>query len=409
MTIALSPSSSVGTTSPRLMSIDVLRGFDMFWILGADTVVHALHHLFNNPVTALIDGQMDHCEWAGFHFYDMIFPLFIYIAGISIVLSMTKAIEKDGRTKTLQRVARRSALLILLGIICYGGVGKDWDSVRLLGVLQRIGIAYFITSILFCFLKPRGLLIACVSLLIGYWGLMTFVPIRDIHLEKSELARVAKEQGIKSDRQNFLNTTTMVTGRYEPGYNLSDHVDYQYLPGRKWNQYYDPEGLLSTIPAIATCLLGVFTGLLLRNRVWSDHRKLTILIGAGISGVVLGHVWGLQFPVIKSIWTSSFVLVAGGWSAILLGLFYWIIDMKGWKSWSTPFMWIGMNAITAYMFINLVDVRVLANYIVGGPVAKALDVHIAAGLGNVVGSIAALGIVIIFVRFLHQRQIFLRL
>jgi predicted acyltransferase len=246
-------------------------------------------------------------------------------------------------------------------------------------------------------------------LLLGYWGLMAWVPIRDLHLDQASFARAAATTGIADERQAFAATTATVSGHFEPGYNLSDHVDFQYLPGHKWNRYYDPEGLLSTLPAIATCLLGVLAGLTLRSPALDDRRRLAWLVGSGVALVAVGWLWDLQFPVIKKIWSSSFVLVAGGWSLLLLALFHWLVDLRGWKAWVTPFVWIGMNAITAYLLVELINLRALADRVVGGPVAAFLDAHVATGLGAVIGEAGALGLVLLFVWYLHRRQIFLRL
>jgi predicted acyltransferase len=408
--LAMSAAAPKSPTAGRLLSLDALRGFDMFWILGGDALVHALRGMSDNAWISVLDRQMDHCDWAGFHFYDLIFPLFVFIAGVSSVFSLTKTIEKEGRTVAVRRVLRRGLLLILFGIICYGGVCGNWSDVRLLGVLQRIGIAYMCAGLLFCFLRVRGLAVACAILLLGYWLLMSFTPIRDIHLNKGEFERLAIERGTSDPRRIFAETTATVTGRFEPGYNLSDHVDFQYLPCRKYFGYCDPEGLLSTLPAIGTCLLGVLAGLLLRNQTWSDRRKLAWLLGAGVTCVAMGWLWGLQFPVVKKIWTSSFVLVAGGWSAILLSVFYWMIEMRHWKRWAVPFTWIGMNAITAYLAVDgeLINFHDLAERLFGGPVARLLDAHVMTGLGGVVVAMGSLAVVLTFVWYLHRKQIFLR-
>src|SRR5206468_401167 len=131
-----------------------------------------------------------------------------------------------------------------------------------------------------------------------------------------------------------------------------DYLDQKYLPGRKYDGTYDPEGILSTMPAVVTCLLGIFAGLLLSSGAMDDARKVIYLLAGGIAGVVLGFVWGLEFPVIKKIWTSSYVLVAGGFSSILLGIFYWVVDVVKYRKWCQPLVWIGMYSITVYLANN---------------------------------------------------------
>lgn len=175
------------------------------------------------------------------------------------------------------------------------------------------------------------------------------------------------------------------------------------MPGRKYNGDHDPEGLLSTFPAIASCLLGVLAGLLLKNEKIRPAVKVASLLVAGAVGVGLGFAWGLQFPVIKKIWTSSFVLVAGGYSAILLGLFYLVLDVWQWR-WASPFVWIGTNAILLYMLGNIVFFRGLAERLIGGGTQASLF----GTYGPLASSIVAVLLVLAVARFFHTRQIFLR-
>jgi predicted acyltransferase len=400
------------TGATRLLSVDALRGFDMCWILGGDELVQACYRVCGSPksgLLAVLHEQFEHCDWQGFHLEDLIFPLFVFIAGISLVFSLTKTIERDGRRVAIGRIIRRGLLLVACGIIYYGGISKGWGDVRLLGVLQRIGLAYLFAGLLFCFLSPRGLLIACLGLLIGYWGLMTFVPIRDIHLDDGSIHQLRDATGIADPHVLYERTTATVSGRFEPGYNLSDHIDFQYLPGRKWDTYYDPEGMLSTLGAICSCLLGVGAGLLLRNRAISDQRRLALMAIAGVALVAAGLLWGLEFPVVKKIWTSSFVLVAGGWSMLLLAAFHWLIDVRGWKGWTAPFVWIGMNAITVYLIENMVPLHNIASRFLGGPVKDGLNHGIAGGLGDLVLIAGQFGLILLIAWYLHRKQIFMRL
>jgi predicted acyltransferase len=213
-----------------------------------------------------------------------------------------------------------------------------------------------------------------VALLVGYWALMTFVPV----------------PGIGS-------------GNFAEGKNLANYIDRQYLPLRKWDGDHDPEGLLSTLPAIATCLLGVFAGLLLNDPKLPDQRKVAHLAGAGAAGVLLGWLWGLQFPVIKKIWTSSFVLVTAGYSALLMALFLQVIDIWKYRKWAQPLIWIGVNPITIYMAVNLIDFVLIARRLVGGDISRYCGVY-----GQLVVTLTALGIEFGFLRFLYRRNILLR-
>ncbi len=418
-------------SSQRLMSVDALRGFDMFWIIGADSLVYALHRMAETRPTTFLADELEHAEWAGFHFYDLIFPLFVFIVGVSLVFSLTKAIERAGRAEALKRVFRRGILLYVVGIFYSGGFTSPWPDIRLMGVLNRIALAYFFAGLLFCLFKPRALVGICVGILAGYWALMTFVPIRDIQLTQSNLAQLAEQAGytqtaaLFKDSRNpsavkdspawaaaekmFYATTNRVTGKFDKGLNLSDHLDFQYLPGRKYDTFFDPEGYLSTLPAIVTCLLGAFAGLLLKTPALPDKQKVTWLIAFGIAGAVLGWLWNFQFPVIKKVWTSSYVLVAGGYSAILLGLFYLIVDVWQVRAWCQPFVWMGMNSITIYLASNILgSFRPLARRFVGGDIKGFFDAHIARGCGDMAISIVGLLLAFWLVHFLYKRKIFLR-
>ncbi len=414
------------------MSVDALRGFDMFWIIGADSLVYALNSLSESKPTKFLANQLDHADWVGFHFYDLIFPLFVFIVGVSLVFSLTKTIQQNGRAGALTRIFRRSILLFIIALLYSGGFSSAWPDMRLMGVLNRIALAYFFTGLLFCFLKPKALAAVFVAILVGYWALMSFVPIRDIQMTKASLAELAesrddartaalfKAEGNPSAVKNspawaaaelmFYGTTNRVTGKFDEGLNVSDHLDFQYLPARKYEVFQDPEGLLSTIPAIATCLLGVFAGLLLKDQKIEDSKKIARLVIFGAVGVGLGFLWSKQFPIIKKIWTSSFVLVAGGFSAILLATFYYLVDVCQFRTWCKPFVWMGMNSITVYLTSNIIGgFRRLAGRFVGGDVKNFLDLHVAQGMGNMAISIVGLLLAFWFVYYLYKRNVFLRL
>lgn len=406
----MSTPATPAPASQRLVSLDALRGFDMFWILGADALFTTLAKVCDIAPLRLIAHQLDHKDWDGFAFYDLIFPLFVFMAGVSVVFSLNRLIESGGRTAAVKRVLFRGALLFAVGLFYAGGLQTKWPDIRVLGVLQRIALAYTGAGLLFCFFKPRSLAAIGAAILVGYWALLTFVPIRDVQMERSAVPAklgVAKPT-LEQARQLYFSTTTHVTGAYDPGRNLTNHLDFEYLPGRKYDLYYDPEGLLSTFPSIVTCLLGVFAGLLIRRADWDNRKKVTWLATAGAVAVALGFLWGLQFPVVKKIWTSSFVLVAGGYSALLLAAFYYAIDVRGWKRWCVPFVWIGMNPITLYLISGIVGYRRLAARLAGGDLAAWFDTTLGAGWGNLGLAVVGLAIMLALARFLHSRQIFLR-
>lgn len=350
----------------------------MFWIVGGEGIVEGLAKspLGQTGPVRLLASQFEHSAWQGVTFYDLIFPLFVFIVGVSLVFSLSKAIDRDGKAAALRRVFVRGIVLYLLGILYYGGIGdpQGIQHIRLMGVLQRIALAYFFAALIFCFFKPRAMIGITAGLLIGYWALMTFVHV-------------------PGEQQHS----------WAEGHNLANYLDRMYLKWRKWDGDHDPEGLLSTIPAIGTCMLGVFAGMLLMNGRVRPSRKVLWLLGAGAASVVLGFLWGLQFPVIKKIWTSSYVLVAGGYGAMLLAIFYLVIDVWNLRRWATPFVWIGMNAITLYLAENLFSFHDLALRFVGGDVAN----HMGAWSLLAANTLAVI-FVLLLARFLYKRQIFLR-
>jgi predicted acyltransferase len=374
--VAIAPPEA-GAKPERLVSLDALRGFDMIWILGGEEVVKAVAGAFPNRVTNVLKDQFDHAPWEGFHVYDLIFPLFVFIVGASIVFSLGRLIQTKGRAAAVRRVVVRGMVLYLLGLLYYGGFDKTFDHIRPMGVLQRIALAYLFAGLLFIFLKPRALAFVAAALLVGYWALLTFVPAPGE-------PRVSLAEG----------------------HNLTNWVDAHYLPGRKWDGDHDPEGVLSTLPAIAGCVLGIFAGLLLKDPRVPPLKKVGVLLLAGACGVVAGYVWGLQFPVIKKLWTSSFVVLTAGYGAMLMAVFYLVVDVWRWRRWCTPFVWIGMNAITLYLLFELVDFKTITARFVGG---ENSDMQRLLGhYWELAASLVTIGLVLLVARFLYKRQIFLR-
>jgi predicted acyltransferase len=359
----------------RILSVDVLRGFDMFWITGGGGFVAAVLHLCGGKLEKWFVPQLEHVPWEGFHFYDLIFPLFVFIVGMSVVFSLQKLMATQGKGAAYRRLVRRFVLLYLLGIIYYGGMKDGFQHIRLMGVLQRLALAYLFTGILFIHFRLRGLIVAFCAVLLGYWALLSFVPVPGVgHVSFAE------------------------------GQNWANWVDQHFLPLRKWDGDWDPEGLLSNIPAIGSCLLGLFAALLLRKPEIPALKKVLYFLGGGVALVAAGYLWGLQFPVIKKIWTSSYVLVAGGYSLLLLGVFYLILDVWKVQKWALPFVWIGMNPITLYMARNVVDFNGLANRFVGGELQTLWGKEV----GYLLVTAVSLALSFLLVRFLYQRKIFLR-
>jgi predicted acyltransferase len=389
--------------------VDALRGFDMFWIIGAGPLVVALERMSDNAVTRFLSTQLKHVQWEGLHCYDVIFPLFLFLVGLSIVFSLDKILAQAGKRQALGRILRRSVLLYLLGVFYYGGLSHPWPDIQLAGVLQRIALCYLAAALLYCTVPLRALPAIGVAVLVGYWGLLAFVPFPDLHLNKATVQVLAARIGSDSPAAIAAAVPERVHGVYAEGYNLTNYFDFRFLPGTKSQTYYINEGLLSTLPSIVLCLGGIGAARLLQNQRLTGLRKVVLLLVAGTAAVLLGYLWSWQFPIIKRIWSSSFVLVAGGYSALLLGVFYLVVDVWQWRRWCEPFVWIGTNALTIYLAVNIVSFHQLAERLVGGDVKHFLNASVTPGLGELTVALVGLGLALLLVRFLYRRKIFLRL
>lgn len=350
----------------------------MFWIIGADAIGQALQKSTGGeaapaPIT-FIAQQLEHVPWEGFRFYDLIFPLFVFMVGMSSVFSLNKILEKQGRTAAMKRIARRAALLLFLGavydaidIVYWEGISGIATENLLCGVLQRMALCYLATALLLCFLEWRGLLATGIAILACYWAALTFIPVP--------------------------GETQVV---FERGHNIIQYLDTLIPP------YFetDPEGLMSTFPAIASCILGALTAIFLRETDLSEDQQAQRLLLVGLALVVVGYLWGMQMPIIKRLWTPSYVFVAGGYSLMLLGAFIWMIDIKEWQWWIPPFLWIGSNSIAVYFFDNLANFNGWANLMAGqGRLAPGMEAALA---------LLGLALSIAFVYVLNKKKIYIR-
>jgi predicted acyltransferase len=392
MSISTQPSATESKSATgRLLSIDALRGFDMFWIVGGEEIIHAWAKWSTWPHKDRVAEQWHHVEWEGFRFYDLIFPLFLFLVGVVLPFSIGKMREKGAPARSIYgRVLRRTLLLFALGLIYYGFMKFDFENTRYVGVLQRIAVCYGIAAVIMLLTRVWQQVLITLAIIVGYWALLAYVP--------------SPESGKPGD---FSKET-----------NLSGYIDRHYLPGKIFKSYYgygDNEGLLSTIPAVATAMLGVLAGHWLR----SNQRRYAKALGLLVAGAVClagGYVWGgcdwggriptlpqqYQFPIIKNIWTSSFVLVAGGWSLLLLGLFYWIIDVLEFRAWAFFFAVIGANAILIYVARACIDFHKIADFFLAGVIRHS------GSLQDVTAAIAVVAVQWVFLYFLYRNKIFLR-
>jgi len=329
----------IGTA--RVMSIDALRGFDMFFIisyLGHGWIFAPLVKATGSEfLKTSVLPQFNHVHWEGFHCWDLIMPLFLFVVGVVMPYSFSKRLARgDSKGQLYLHVIKRVIILWILGMIAQGNLlTYDLSKLQLYSnTLQSIAAGYLIASILILNLNVIWQMVTTLGLLLSFWALMVWVPVPGYG------AGVLTEQGNLA-----LYLDNIILGRF------SDGLTYTWI--------------LSSITFAGTVMLGVMAGHLLRSKK-SQPAKVLWLFVAGVGCVVLGLVWGMVFPIIKHIWTSSMVVYAAGWSYLLLALFYLVIDVWGFRKWAFGFVVIGMNAITVYMAVHVFDFKHIGNIFVGG-------------------------------------------
>jgi predicted acyltransferase len=378
------------TKPARLLSLDALRGFDMFWIMSGEGVVHALAKATGWPLMVWMSGQLHHTEWNGITFYDMIFPLFLFIAGVSMPYSMGGKAGKHGvaypyllpstaKREIYGSMIRRTIILLFLGMVVNGLFKfNGLENTRFASVLGRIGLAWFFAGVIYLNFNVRGQVLWFGILLLGYWAAMELIPVPGYG------AGVLTMNG-----------------------SLESYIDRLLLPGRLHDKVHDPEGILSTIPAIGTAMLGIFTGqfLKLESAKWPMWKKGVGLLAAGILLIGLGLLWNIAFPINKRLWTSSFVLFVGGWSLVFLSVFYLVIDVAGYRKWAFPFVLIGVNSIVIYLAAEgMVDFQHTANFFFGGIIG-----YLAQSWQPVWAAISIVFVQLALLYFLYRNKIFLKI
>jgi predicted acyltransferase len=361
----------------RLLSVDAMRGFDMFWLIGGYFVVKALVAWINwEPLTIAAEREMEHPVWSGFHWWDVIMPTFIFISGVTIPLSITRRLENgEPKSRLYLRLGRRLLLLQLMNLAYYGALQHlDWHQMRFGGVLARIGWSYFFAGIIVMHTRPRQQFIWALGILLGYWAAMTLIPVPGTG-----------------------------TGLMTPDGNLAGYIDRALMPGVLYGELYEREGLYATLPTVTTVLMGALAGhWLLSSRQGS--LKVAGLIGAGVACRLVGQLWSLSMPINTKMWTPSLVLAAGGWSLIFLGLFYLVVDVWKLRRWAFFFIVIGMNSILIYFLPVVVDFQHITNSMYHGLilcVPKPAQPLLTAVCGLV-------GVQWLLLWFLYRKRIFLR-
>ena len=361
----------------RLYSLDALRGFDMFWIMGGAEILYTLHTATGSAFIGQISNQFSHPDWNGFTAFDLIFPLFLFLAGVSTPYSQGRQLE-EGKTKRflLYTVIKRSLTLVLLGVIYNNGleVIKPINEIRFASVLGRIGLAYLFASIIYIYFKRTTQIVWFFVLIVGYWILLKLTAA-----------------------PGFSPGDLTMEG------NFASYVDRLIMPGRLYKTIHDPEGLFSTIPAISTGLLGILVGDMIKNGVQTKIKKAATMGLVGVLFLIIAQIWNLDFPINKNLWTSSFVMQTGGLSLLLLSLFYYIIDVLGYQRWAFLFKIIGMNSILIYVSVKFIDWNNTASSIFGWIGSLAGDPY-----DLIISAISVVCIKLAFLYFLYKKKIFLK-
>jgi predicted acyltransferase len=363
------------TTTGRLISLDAMRGFTIAAMI-----------LVNYPGSwDAVFEPLEHATWNGLTPTDLIFPFFLFIVGVSIALAYSKKMETDASRKDrYQKIIIRTIKIFAVGVFLSLYPHFDFSSIRIAGVLQRISIVFCCCAFLFLNTKPQTQAwIGGVSLVV-YWILMRFVPAPGED-----------------------------TALLEPGRNLAAWIDSRFLPGRMWQGTWDPEGILSTLPSIVTGICGLLAGALLLSRR-SAEQKVIVLMVAGVAGSVAGYLWGLDFPVNKNLWSSSFVLVTAGFACLLLGTCYYIVDILNFTRGTKPGIIFGANAIAVY-FLSDIFSPLFYSLSFGG---SSLNAHFMNGLTavGVPAKLSSVSYALLFVvfnfgvaLFLYRKKIFIKL
>ena len=370
-------STKAMASNKRLMSLDALRGFDMLFIMGFSLVIREFCALFPGGADCALAQTVKHSAWDGLTLFDTIFPLFLFIAGVSFPFSYAKQLASNmSRRNIYMKILRRAVILIFLGMVYNDFFKLDFENLRVCSVLGRIGIAWSLAALLFINFSTKTRVVISSVILVVYWLLICYVPAPDV-----VGALPLSKEG-----------------------NLVGYVDRMITPGTLIYGTFDPEGLLSALPAVVTAMLGMFTGEFVRRNDITEQKKAGYMGLASIALLAVGLVWSLVFPVNKALWSSSFVLVVGSYSLAMFALFYYVIDVRGYQKWATPFVVIGLNSITIYMAQRIIPFKSISAFFLQG-FADMLPQEWSALLMR----IGYLVVSWLFLYFLYKKKVFLKI
>ena len=371
----MTPAANLKEPSTRLVSIDTLRGFDMLLIAGGGAFIEALKGQTGFTWIDALANQLTHPKWFGFSFYDFIFPLFLFIAGISIPFSIYKSITSgSNKQEILKKAFRRMVILIILGIIDKNTPITFFEpqNIRVASVLGRIGIAGFFATLLYINTSTALKRIYWIAGILLLYYLIVFLP----GLGAGDLSKEG---------------------------NIAGRFDRSFLPGRLLEKIYDENGLLTQLPAMCLTMLGTLAGDILRSAK-SAGWKLKTLVLSGIICIILALLWSMHFPIFKKMWTSSFILLTAGMSFLVFALFYLVIDIWQFKKWAFFFYVIGLNSLTIYLLYRFVNFEEIARLLFSGLYAP-VDPKFHPALQ----ALGGLLIVWSILYFLYRKKIFIKI
>ncbi|MDQ8205215.1 DUF5009 domain-containing protein [Pelagicoccus sp. SDUM812003] len=390
----------------RLLSLDALRGFTIIGMI-----------IVNSPGSwSHVYPPLLHAPWHGMTLTDLVFPFFLFIMGISIALAYGRLdLSERQKAAAYRKIVIRGVKIFAVGLFLNLWPSFDLSEIRVAGVLQRIAIVFAVCAILFLLVSWKAQLSIGVGILLAYWGVMAWVPVpldavNELALESGYIERSYGQQvevSVSARGEAYLRPN------YEPGANVAAWVDRRLLPGRFWERTWDPEGLFTTLPAIGTGIFGLLVGALVL-RIGDAYRRVSWLYLVGFAAVGLGTIWSWSFPLNKNLWSSSFVLVSGGWSAVCFASCVLLIDICGYKRWAKMGLVFGANPIVAYALSGMLLSVFYTGY---GEFAglnawfmdAALELGLAGKLASLFYALFYVGIIYLPVRYLWGRGILIKL
>ena len=377
----------MNNTPKRLESLDALRGFDLFLLVGLEAVMHALDGAIDAPWFDRLMWCFTHVDWEGFSSWDLVMPLFMFMSGITIPFALARYKREGSKGVAYRRIIRRVVLLWLFGMICQGNLlGLDPDRIYLYSnTLQAIAVGYLVSSILYLNTSVRTQIIVAITLLLAFWGCMEWIQVGSYgggcYTPEGNLAE-------------WIDCT--VLGRFRDGASMSETGEVVFA------SWYSYTWVLSSMTFGVTTLTGMFAGHILKNNSTDPLHKFYYLLAIGIFLIAIGWFWSLQMPVIKKLWTSSMVLVSSGYCFLLMALFYWIIDCKGWRKHTGWLKVYGTNSIAAYMMATCINFSSVSTSFLYGLKAYTGDFYPA------LIAAANAAIVYLILRWMYRQQVFLK-